>query len=60
MAKTKEFIKTEKHKGFTLGYKSENEIEIYTKEEWSQGRGYRYPEHEAGTKEEAIDFIESY
>jgi hypothetical protein len=57
----KEFMLKETYKGFVLGYKPcGNIIEIYTKEEWMQGKGYRYVEHEAGTKQEAIDFIDSY
>lgn len=60
MSRKAEFILKETYKGFVLGYKEEGIIEIYTKDEWSQGKGYRYVEHEAGTKQEAMDFIDSY
>lgn len=33
---------------------------VYTTEEWLHGKGLRYPEWEAGTMQEAKDFIDSY
>lgn len=37
-----------------------NVFVVYTKDEWEQGEGYRYPEWEAGNMQEAKDFIDSY
>jgi hypothetical protein len=31
---------------------------VYTKEEYSFGPGCRYPEHEAGSLQEAIEFVD--
>lgn len=33
---------------------------VYTKDEWSYGKGFRMVEWEAGTMQEAKDFIDSY
>jgi hypothetical protein len=49
-----------KYKGFVIALKPDGYYDIYTKEEWSYGHGMRYPEHEAGTIQEARDFIDSY
>ena len=34
--------------------------QVFTKDEWSQGKGYRYEEWQADNIDECIDFIESY
>jgi hypothetical protein len=49
------------YKNFIIAIdKNKNHI-IFTKEEWSYGKGLRYPEHEAGTNiQEAKDFIDTY
>lgn len=53
--------KVKQYKGFVIAYCEEEEcFYIYTKDEWSFGKYFRYPEHEAGTIEEAINFIDSY
>jgi hypothetical protein len=53
--------KVKQYKGFVFAESKEDEmIHIYTKEEWSYGKGCRYEEHEAGNIQEAIDFVDSY
>ncbi|MGG0794796.1 hypothetical protein ABE137_12420 [Brevibacillus laterosporus] len=47
------------YKGFKIK-KVENDFVVYTADEWIYGEGFRYPEHEAGTLQEAKDFIDSY
>lgn len=39
---------------------TQTEFHVYTNEEWSYGKGFRYAEWEAGTIEEAKEFIDSY
>lgn len=53
-------IKT--YKGFVIAQSTvdPNEYAVFTKDEWSQGEGFRYPEIEAGSVKEAMDFIDSY
>lgn len=55
------------YKGFVIAEASKKEIEsgstqyeIYTTDEWSYGSGMRYAESEAGSIQEATDFIDSY
>lgn len=52
--------KVKQYKNFIIALDKEGFYHIFTKEEWSYGKGYRYPEHEAGSLQEAIDFIDSY
>jgi hypothetical protein len=52
--------KVKQYKGFVIALDKEGFYHIFTKEEWSYGNGLRYPEHEAGSISEAIDFIDSY
>jgi hypothetical protein len=53
--------KVKQYKGFIIAEsKEDNYLHIFTKEEWSMGKGYRYEEHEAGNMQEAKDFIDSY
>lgn len=53
--------KVKQYKGFVIAYSTDDKAyHIFTKEEWSYGKGYRYEEHETGSIEEAIDFIENY
>jgi hypothetical protein len=52
--------KLKQYKNFIIAEGEDNYLHIFTKDEWSMGKGYRYPEHEAGSMEEAIDFIDSY
>lgn len=47
------------YKGFVIAVEGET-FHIFTKDEWSYGAGYRYEEHEAGSLQEAMDFIDSY
>lgn len=61
MARKSEYLYKETYKGFVLAYRHDGEnIDLYTKDEWSQGKGYRYVEHEVQSKQEAMDFIDSY
>jgi hypothetical protein len=52
--------KVKAYKGFIIAQDKEGLFHIFTKEEWSYGHGYRYPEAEAGNMQEAKDFIDSY
>lgn len=53
--------KTFKYKGFVCYWNKEEEhYEIYTKEEWSYGKGNRYPEWDAGSVEECKEWIDGY
>ena len=52
--------KVRQYRGFIIAVDENDFYHIFTKEEWSYGKGFRYPEHEAGSMQEAIDFIESY
>ncbi len=52
-------VKVKSYKNFIIA--TENEIyHIFTKEEYLMGNGYRYPEFEVCSIQEAIDFINSY
>lgn len=52
--------KVKAYKGFIIAQSKDGFFHIFTKEEWAFGNGCRYPEHEAGTIQEAKDFIDSY
>ncbi|QDP42794.1 hypothetical protein HWC53_gp068 [Bacillus phage vB_BmeM-Goe8] len=53
--------KVKQYKGFIIAESREDDqLHIFTKEEWSYGKGLRYEEHYAGTMQEAKDFIDSY
>lgn len=52
--------KKQTYKGFVIQEDGEGRYNLYTKEEWSQGNGYRYPEHDTCTIEEAKEFIDDY
>lgn len=52
--------KVKMYKGFVIAQSKDGLYHIFTKDEWSYGHGCRYPEHEVGSVEEAIDFIDSY
>lgn len=51
--------KVRSYKGFKIQETADGFI-IFTDEEWAFGKGYRYPEHEAGTLQEAKEFIDCY
>ena len=51
--------KVSTYKGFTIAIEG-GTYYLFTKEEWSYGRGYRTAEWEAGSMEEARNFIDSY
>jgi hypothetical protein len=53
-------MKVKQYKGFVIAIDKEGFYQIFTKDEWSYGAGCRYPEHEAGTMKEAMEFIDSY
>lgn len=48
--------KPRKYKGHIINPEGEFFL-IYTMEEWKYGADYRYAEHEAGSMEEAEEFI---
>ena len=52
--------KVKQYKGFVFAVDKEGLFHIFTKEEWAYGAGCRYPEHEAGSIQEAMDFVNSY
>jgi hypothetical protein len=56
----KKMKKVKTYKGFIIAFDLKNTYHIFTKDEWSYGDGFRYPEHEAGNIQEALDFINSY
>jgi hypothetical protein len=61
MLKVKSFKK--QYKGFIIVKADEDsgyQYWIFTKDEYSMGKGYRYPEWEADELQECIDFIDSY
>lgn len=49
-----------RYKGFVIQWLSDDEYLVFTKDEWSMGKGNRYPEWEACSEQEAKDFIDSY
>jgi hypothetical protein len=52
--------KIKQYKGFVIAIDKEQTLHIFTGEEWSYGKGCRYPEFEVQNMQEAIDFIDSY
>lgn len=53
--------KIKQYKGFVFATsKEDDQIHVFTKEEYAYGEGCRYEEHEAGSVQEAIDFVDSY
>jgi hypothetical protein len=56
MSKTK----VTSYKGWKIQQVGENDFRVFTADEWSYGEGFRYPEWEAGTIQEAKDFIDCY
>lgn len=58
MSKFKKKVTT--HKGFKIQQIAENTFNVFTPDEWGYGEGCRYPEWEAGTLEEAKQFIDCY
>jgi hypothetical protein len=48
------------YKGFKIQQIDTNMFLLFTKDEWSYGEGYRSAEWEAGTIEEAKQFIDCY
>jgi hypothetical protein len=54
--------KVKTRKGFVIAECNEGSYKynVFTKEEWSYGAGYRWAEWECDDMQEAIDFIDSY
>lgn len=52
--------KVKSYKGFVIALDSDNRYQLYTQEEWSMGKGYRYPEHDTCSIDEAIEFINDW
>jgi hypothetical protein len=49
-----------RYKGFIILQTEVGLFEVYTKEEFAYGKGYRYPEIECCTINEAKEFIDCY
>lgn len=61
--------KIKQYKGFVIAEATEKELtnkdtsykyHAYLKDDWSLGKGYRYPEWEADNLHECIEFIDCY
>lgn len=52
--------KVKQYKGFVIAIDKKGEYHTFTKDEWAYGAGCRYAEHETGSIQEAIEFIESW
>ena len=52
--------KTMKYKGFTIQEDGKGRYNLFTKDEWEMGNGYRYAEHDTCSIEEAKEFIDDY
>lgn len=52
--------KIKQHKNFIIAMDKEERFQIFTKDEWSMGKGFRYAEHDACTVKEALEFIDDY
>jgi hypothetical protein len=50
--------KVKAHKGYIIAVSKDGIYQVFTKDEWSMGEGYRYPEYDdCGSLQEAIDNI---
>jgi hypothetical protein len=50
-----------RYKGFVIVFNKETkEYAVFTKDEYSYGKGYRYPEIECSSIKEAKEFIDHY
>jgi len=52
--------KTISYKGFKIVEGDDGRYDIFTNEEYSYGKGYRTPEFDVGSIEEAKHFIDCY
>lgn len=52
-------IKRFNYRGFVVNFEDDS-FKLYTRDEWSYGKGYRYPEWEADNEDEAREWIDSY
>jgi hypothetical protein len=52
--------KVKAYKGFIIALDKEGRYQLFTKDEWSYGAGFRYPEHDTCSIEEAKQFIDCY
>lgn len=48
-----------RYRGYVVAPSEDGTYDIYTREEWSYGKGYRYPEWNVGSPQEAKEFIDS-
>lgn len=53
-------LKTVKYKGFTIQEDGQGRYNLYIKEEWEMGKGFRYAEHDTCTIAEAKEFINDW
>jgi hypothetical protein len=52
--------KVKQYKGFIIALDQESRYQLFTKDEWSYGKGMRYAEHDTCTLDEAKEFIDCY
>lgn len=52
--------KVRSYKGFKIEEAAADTFNVFTADEWGYGKGFRYPEWEASSLEEAKQFIDSY
>jgi hypothetical protein len=52
--------KVKTYKGFVITKNQSNEYQVFTKEEWSYGDGYRTAEFDCCSEKECIENIDSY
>lgn len=52
-------VKRFNYRGFVVNFE-EGSFKLYTRDEWSYGKGYRYPEWETDNEDEAREWIDSY
>lgn len=53
-------MKVKTYKGFVIALDKEGRYQLFTKDEWKMGKGYRYPEHDTCSMKEAMEFIDDY
>jgi hypothetical protein len=52
--------KVKQYKGFIIALDAEKRYQIFFKEEWIMGKGFRYADHDACSLNEAIEWIDCY
>lgn len=52
--------KVKQYKGFIIAKDVYERYQLFLKDEWSMGKGFRYPEHDTCSIKEAKEFIDDY